>query len=64
MATSQHAHGPQGTRSIHHADSFSCYTVYSVKTAPVPIVSCIMEYDEEVEEEEHGIYSLPMMAWA
>lgn len=41
-------------------------------TAPMPILSCIIEYDEvEVEEvvvkeEEggYGIYSLPMMAWA
>ena len=29
----------------------------------MPIVSCIIEYDEEVEE-ECGIYSRPMMAWA
>ena len=40
-------------------------------TAPVPILSCIIEYDEveevvvrDGEEEEYGIYSLPMMAWA
>ena len=39
-------------------------------TAPVPILSCIIEYDEveevvvKEEEEEYGIYSLPMMAWA